>query len=103
MAKLNWDEMKALVAEVDDPDLGVSIVGMGLVYGGEMDDEGKASVRMTLTSPACPAGGYLVEEVRKKLLAHPDVKAAEVAIVWDPKWDPKTMASEEVKEMLGIW
>ncbi|HTL11994.1 MAG TPA: hypothetical protein VL588_05880, partial [Bdellovibrionota bacterium] len=65
--------------------------------------ERDAEVRMTLTSPGCPAGGYLVSEVQKRMREHPGIRDARVEIVWEPKWDPKTMASEEAKEQLGIW
>ena len=50
-----------------------------------------------------PAGGYLVSEVQKRMREHPGIRDARVEIVWEPKWDPKTMASEEAKEQLGIW
>ena len=80
----------------------MSLVDLGLIYDVAFQ-EGYAHVRMTLTSPGCPAGEYLYEEVKKRTLEHSQVQEAEVEIVWDPPWDPRTMASEEVKEVLGIW
>lgn len=87
---------------VQDPELNLSVVDLGLVYGVSVDS-GKANVEMTLTSPGCPMGDYIVKEIKGRLLEHPDVKEAEVGIVWEPKWDPQTMASDEVKEILGLW
>jgi len=88
---------------VEDPELFVSIVDLGLVYDAGVDDAGKALVKMTLTSPGCPAGDYLIDEVKKRMREHESVKDVDVEIVWEPKWDPKTMASDEVKDRLGIW
>lgn len=87
-----------------DPDLGISIVDLGLVYGFEISED-KTSIKtvMTLTSPGCPSAGSLVEQMKKRVAEYPGVTQSEVELVFDPKWDPKTMASEETKEMLGIW
>jgi len=88
---------------VQDPELFLSIVGLGLIYKCELSSEGKATVEMTLTSPGCPAGDMIVGDIRARLLEHPEVKDAEINIVWEPKWDPNEMATEDVKESLGIW
>ncbi|HEY8279491.1 MAG TPA: metal-sulfur cluster assembly factor [Bdellovibrionota bacterium] len=87
---------------VQDPELFMGLVDLGLIYGIDFKD-GKADVRMTLTSPGCPAADHLVSEVKKRLLEYPGVTAADVMVVFEPKWDPRTMASDEVKDRLGIW
>lgn len=87
---------------VQDPELFLSLVDLGLIYDVTFQD-GKAFVKMTLTSPGCPAAGYLVDQVKQRLLEYPGVKEADVLVVFEPKWDPRTMASDEVKDRLGIW
>lgn len=87
---------------VQDPELFMSLVDLGLIYDVSLQD-GKAFVKMTLTSPGCPAAGYLVDQVKQRLLEYPGVNGADVHLVFEPKWDPRTMASDEVKDKLGIW
>lgn len=98
-----YEEMKAKLWEVKDPEINLSIVDLGLVYGVEMDDEGVVNVTMTLTSPGCPLGPVIRGEAYAKLKELPGVKDVDVQIVWSPPWDPRTMASDDVKMMLGIW
>ncbi len=87
---------------VQDPELFLGLVDLGLIYSVTVD-AGKAFVKMTLTSPGCPAADHLVNEVKKRLLEYPGVTDADVLVVFEPKWDPRTMASDEVKDRLGIW
>ena len=87
---------------VEDPELFVSIVDLGLIYDINLH-EGKCLIRMTLTSPGCPMGDYIIETLRQRGLEHEDIKEVDVDIVWEPRWDPHTMASEEAKDQLGIW
>ncbi len=87
---------------VEDPELFLSLVDLGLIYT-ILNEAGSVNVKMTLTSPGCPSAGYLVDQIKQRLLEHPEVKAADVMIVFEPKWDPRTMASDEVKDRLGIW
>lgn len=103
LKNLTNEEIREWVRPVEDPELFLSIVDLGLVYETTMPELGKATVKMTLTSPACPAGGYLVDQMKKRLLENQNIKDATVDIVWEPKWDPKTMATDEVKDALGIW
>jgi metal-sulfur cluster biosynthetic enzyme len=89
---------------VQDPEMFLSIVDLGLVYETALEDEGKkAVVKMTLTSPHCPVADMFVDNVRKRCLEYPGVAIADVTLVFEPKWDPATMASDEVKDRLGIW
>ena len=96
------EELMAKLSEVQDPELDMSIVELGLVYGAEFDD-GEVLVTMTLTSPGCPLGPVIRGEAYAKLKEIPAVKDVDVQIVWSPPWDPKTMASEDVRMALGIW
>ena len=89
---------------VHDPELMISIVDLGLVYGVEVTPDGrKVEVRMTLTSPGCPIGPELMAAVDHSARAVPGVEDVHVQLVWEPPWDPTKMASETAREQLGIW
>lgn len=88
---------------IQDPEMFMSLVDLGLIYSVVLNEEGFAMCKMTLTSPGCPAADFLVNEVKNRLKAHSAVKDADVMVVFDPKWDPRTMASDEVKDRMGIW
>jgi len=93
--------LRELLREVIDPEIGVNIVDLGLVYDARLSGDDVAMVRMTLTTPGCPLGGYLDDEIRKTLWAAPGVHDVDVRIVWDPPWDPDEMMSDWAKEQLG--
>ncbi|MFN8617762.1 MAG: metal-sulfur cluster assembly factor [Dehalococcoidia bacterium] len=96
------DEMMAKLWEVNDPEINLSIVDLGLIYDVQYDN-GDVMVTMTLTSPGCPLGPIIRGEAYAKLRELPGVKDVDVQIVWNPPWDPRTMASEDVRMQLGIW
>lgn len=102
VADPTYDEMRTKLAEVMDPEINLSIVELGLVYDITFD-AGDVIVTMTLTSPGCPLGPIIRGEVYAKLRELPGVKDVDVQIVWNPPWDPRTMASEDVRMQLGIW
>ena len=102
VAQPTEEELMEKLKEVIDPELDMSIVDLGLVYGVEFDD-GEVLVTMTLTSPGCPLGPIIRGEAYAKLKELPGVNDVDVEIVWSPPWDPKTMASEDVRMALGIW
>jgi len=85
-----------------DPEIPVDIYELGLVYGVEVDEQGRVAVRMTLTSPACPVAGSLPAEVEQKVRSVPGVSAATIELVWDPPWD-REMMSEAAKLQLGFF
>lgn len=93
-----WDALKT----VYDPEIGINIVDLGLVYDVEVEGE-EVHVVHTLTSPACPLGPIINEQVNMAVGAVPGVNKIKVDVVWSPPWDPNTMASEETKMELGIW
>ena len=85
---------------VDDPEAGMNIVELGLVYGVEATPP-SAKVRMTMTSAACPLGDYLTDAVRNALRARfPELDEVHVELVWDPPWTPERM-SEEARNFFG--
>jgi metal-sulfur cluster biosynthetic enzyme len=97
------DEIWAVLKTVEDPELHMSITELGLIYDVAIDDEGSVTVDMTLTSPACPVGPLLQGMIYHKATEVEGVEDVEVNLVWSPPWDPREMASEEVKMALGIW
>ena len=84
-----------------DPEIPVNIYELGLIYEIKVDPMGAVSIRMTLTSPNCPAAGSLPGEVRDKVQAIPGVTAAKVDVVWDPTWD-QTRMSDAARLELGM-
>jgi len=85
-----------------DPEIPVNIYELGLVYSVDIkEDTGDVSVRMTLTSPACPVAGSLPPEVEAKIRAVPGANKVSVEVVWDPPWTPDKM-SEAAKLQLNM-
>ena len=84
-----------------DPELGIDIVNLGLVYDIDLDDEGTAIVTMTLTAMGCPLAGHIEQDVKRAMSDMPEVKDTEVNIVWNPPWTKDNM-SRYAKIALGI-
>jgi metal-sulfur cluster biosynthetic enzyme len=93
------DDVLGALREVIDPELGLNIVDLGLVYRVEIEN-GRVHVTMTATSAACPLSGYLASAaetaVRQRV---PEAEAVEVEMVWDPPWHPG-MVSEAARRQL---
>lgn len=92
---------------VDDPEAGMNIVELGLVYGVEATQDTNAparwiaTVRITMTSAACPLGDYLTGAVRDALRTRfPELEQVNVELVWEPPWTPERM-SEEARNFFG--
>jgi metal-sulfur cluster biosynthetic enzyme len=92
-------EVIAALGDVIDPELGIDIVDLGLVYGVDVDDAG-VHVRLTMTTAACPLGEQLVADVEDRLRATGHVDAVDVEVVWEPPWGPERM-SEAARRALG--
>ncbi len=90
---------KALRA-VKDPELGLNIIDIGLVYDVAVTAAGEVTVKMTLTSPGCPAGTEIVDDVKQTLTDLEGVTAVEVELVWEPYWTPERM-DPRVRAFLG--
>jgi len=98
--KMKEEIMEAL-GEVNDPELGIDIVNLGLVYGVDIDDEGNVKVTMTLTAIGCHLAGRINGAVTEAVKRVDGVKDVEVNIVWDPPWTKDRM-SRYAKIALGI-
>ena len=90
---------KALRA-VKDPELGLNIIDIGLVYDVAVTDDGVAHVKMTLTSPGCPAGAEITEDVKRTLMDLDGITDVDLEIVWEPYWTPEKM-DPRVRAFLG--
>ncbi|MHB8416674.1 MAG: iron-sulfur cluster assembly protein [Myxococcales bacterium] len=90
-----------LLHQVVDPELGLDIVELGLVYGVDVSPPGQVRVQMTLTSPHCPAGEGMAARVDQVLRALPGVEAVDVDLTFDPPWSPARM-SASARSALGL-
>ncbi len=93
------DMLRECLRQVYDPELGVNIVDLGLVYEVEEQD-GHVQVRMTLTTPGCPMHDMITSGVERALIELPEVQSVKVDIVWQPAWSPAQM-SDAAKQQLG--
>lgn len=105
LSSIEKDLIKNLIVEAlkacYDPEIPVNIHELGLIYGVDVDDQGNATVRMTLTTPHCPAAQSLPPEVKERASEVSGVKDVKVEVVWDPPWNP-AMMSEAAKLELGM-
>ncbi len=103
------DQLFQALTPVQDPEIRISIVDLGLIYDVEVsenkDKPGQANVvvKMTLTTPACPYGEMLIAQAHKAVSDFPNVYDAKIDLIWEPPWDPREMASDFAKDQLGIW
>ena len=102
MDVLNEELVREALKNVIDPELRLSIVDLGLVYEVDVSDS-TVKVIYTLTTPACPLGPVIDEQIQDVLGDLPGVQEVVSEIVFSPPWDPRTMASDEIKMQLGIW
>ena len=102
-AKASDELVRAALGEVYDPEIGIDIVSLGLIYDTHIDDSGLLTIDMTLTTPYCPLGPVIETQAHAVCAPLPGVKDVRVNLVWSPPWDPRTMASDEAKLQLGIY
>ncbi|GEK32080.1 MIP18 family protein YitW [Kurthia zopfii] len=95
------DSMLGALENVIDPELGVDIVNLGLIYDVDLNDSGVAMITMTLTSMGCPMGPVIVDQIRTALFELPEVQDVDVNIVWSPPWSKDNM-SRYAKMALGV-
>lgn len=101
-AEFNKDDVFDGLKNVYDPEIGINIVDLGLVYDADIDETGDVLVTMTLTSLGCPLGPVIMQEVNNALKDLPGIGDTDVKLVWSPPWTPDMM-TEEAKDELGIW
>ncbi len=91
------DEIIEVIKTVEDPELFLDIWFLGLIYSIDIEED-LVKIEMTFTSPMCPAGPQLVDEIQRKVTALEGVRETQVKVVFSPPWE----ASDEVKGMLGF-
>ena len=95
------DEVVEALRRVEDPELGMDIVELGLLYDVEVEGP-KVKVIHSLTSMGCPAGPMIQEDIHAVVAAmSPDVEDVEIELTWDPAWTPDRM-SDDAKFILGL-
>jgi metal-sulfur cluster biosynthetic enzyme len=95
------DQAKLALRKVKDPELGLNIIDLGLVYEILVDDKQNIHVDMTLTSPGCPAGPQIMTDVERALQALPGVGEIELNLVWSPYWTPDRI-EPRVRAYMGL-
>ena len=99
-AVLNSESIRQALRQVKDPELDMNIVDLGLVYDIEVD-EGLVRINMTLTSPGCPAGPMITNDIYKVVRAMAGVKDVDIDIVWEPYWTPDRI-DPRIRAMMGF-
>ncbi len=99
--KPNEEMVREALKEVIDPEIGVNIVDLGMVYGIDMKVD-EVKITMTLTTPMCPLSEYIDQAVKEALEVFSSLQAVDVNLVWTPPWNP-SMMSEDAKLELGFW
>ncbi len=94
------DEVYEALRQVEDPELGMDIVELGLLYDVEVEN-GNVKVLYSLTSMGCPAGPMIQQNVEEVVRAVPGVQEVETELTWDPPWTPEKM-SDDAKFILGF-
>jgi metal-sulfur cluster biosynthetic enzyme len=95
------EEVREALTEVIDPELGLDFIELGLVYDIEIENEGDVYVTFTLTTPGCPIGPQVTEQMKEFVGELDDVKNVFPKLVFEPAWSPELM-SEDAKFALGF-
>lgn len=103
MAQVTEEQVLEALRPIQDPEIMVGIVDLGLIYDVDVNKKNEVKVKMTLTTPACPYGEMLVRMAQRASEDVEEVTKAEIVLVWEPQWDPREMASDLAKDRLGIW
>ncbi len=91
-----WNVLKTVI----DPEIGLDVVNLGLVYELRISDD-SIYIKMTMTTPGCPLTSWILADAENKLRAIPGVKDVKIDLVWDPPWSVDRI-SEEARRLLGL-
>ncbi len=98
---VNKDVIMEALKGVIDPEIGLDVVSLGLVYDVDVPENGEIKIKMTMTTPGCPLAMMITTDAKNILETIDGVKSADVELVWDPPWSPDMM-DPEVRARLGI-
>jgi metal-sulfur cluster biosynthetic enzyme len=98
---VDLDALRDALRDVEDPEMPVNIVDLGLVYG-LREGAGEVTVDLTFTAMGCPASEFILEDVEERLLREPGVTSVRVNVVWDPPWNARRL-TEAGRDALELW
>jgi metal-sulfur cluster biosynthetic enzyme len=96
------DQVTNNLRKVVDPEIGINIVDLGLIYDVNVNEENDCQVTMTLTAPNCPFGEMILMESEFAIRSVKDVNLAKINLTFDPPWNPDIHVTDEAKYMMGI-
>jgi metal-sulfur cluster biosynthetic enzyme len=99
--EITEDSVRLALRKVKDPELNLNIVDLGLVYTISVDEANKVIVDMSLTSPGCPAGPQIMNDVERAIQALPGVGKIVINLVWEPYWTPERI-EPKVRAYMGL-
>jgi metal-sulfur cluster biosynthetic enzyme len=88
------DEIREAMKQVEDPELGVNVVDLGLLYGVSVNEAGNVILDMTLTSMGCPLTEQILADSQRAIFPLDGVSSVDINWVWDPPWSPEAMTDE---------
>ncbi len=94
------EEVRKALRQVKDPELGLNIMDIGLVYEVAVDEAGAVKIQMTLTSPGCPSGAEIMQDAKNVVESMEGVASTDIELVWEPYWTPERM-DPRVKTFMG--
>ena len=94
---INKEPVIEILKKINDPELNIDVWTLGLIYNIDIN-ENNVNVLMTFTTPMCPYGPWLVEDIKKKLLEIKEINSVNIEITFNPPWQP----NEELRAMLGV-
>lgn len=95
------EKVKEALYDVLDPELGINIVDLGLVYGIDIDENNNVLVTITLTTPGCPMHDSISFGIENRVGLIEEVNQVDVQLVWEPQWTPDKMSDEAKKILWG--
>jgi metal-sulfur cluster biosynthetic enzyme len=95
------ERLWAALAEVEDPEMPINLVDLGVIYG-IAEEDGVVAVDLTFTAMGCPASDFILEDVRERLLREPGVNEVRINVVWDPPWTTGRM-TQDGRDALEAW
>ncbi len=99
--RAHLDKYWEALSEVEDPEMPVNLVDLGVIYG-IREDRGVVDVDLTFTAMGCPASEFILDDVRERLLREPGVREVRVNVVWDPPWTAARM-TQAGRDALEAW
>ena len=93
------EQIVKVLKTVYDPEIPVDIYELGLIYNIDVKEDGVVNIDMTLTAPSCPAGDFLLEDVKMKVEGIEGVKEANINLVFEPEWSKERMSEEALLEL----